>query len=265
MITSNGYYKNKTKLAKLTYFSVINSNITPTKCDKARIEMYTILVVEDDKDMLELTEYTLTKDGYDVIGCLDTFKVQKILDEENIDLILMDRNLPNTEGSVFIQHMRTLGHNQPVIFITAKDSSDDILEGFQRGADDYITKPFNLDVLKARVKAILKRTSNESETIKIRDIIYQAKNKRFTINDDEIELTHLEHDLLLEFIKNKDVLLSRDTLLENVWKDSIDTKQKTVNVAITRLKTKIDPNGEKEYIKAVRSEGYIFCSEDKNC
>lgn len=227
--------------------------------------MHTILIVEDDKDILELTEYTLSKDGYDVIGCLDTCKVENILREENISLVIMDRNLPGTEGSIFIQNMRALGHNQPVIYLTAKDSYDDILEGFQRGADDYITKPFNLDVLRARVKAILKRTGLEIEILKIRDIVYQSKNKKFTIENKEIELTHLEHDLLLEFIKNKDVLLSRDLLLENVWSDSIDTKQKTVNVAITRLKNKIDPTGEKEYIKAVRSEGYIFCSGAKNC
>lgn len=227
--------------------------------------MYTILVVEDDRDILELIEYTLTKEGYDVIGCVDTFKVENILNEEDIHLILMDRNLPSTEGSLFVMQMRNLGHNQPVIYITAKDSSDDILEGFDRGADDYITKPFNLDVLRARVKAVLKRTAKENEIIKVRDIEYSGNNKRFTVDGVEIELTHLEHDLLLEFVKNKDVLLSRDLLLENVWGGNLETKPKTVNVAINRLKNKIDPNDTKEYIKAIRSEGYIFCSGVKNC
>ncbi len=227
--------------------------------------MYTILVVEDDRDILELIEYTLTKEGYDVIGCVDTFKVENILNEEDIHLILMDRNLPSTEGSLFINQMRTLGHNQPVIYITAKDSSDDILEGFDRGADDYITKPFNLDVLRARVKAVLKRTAKENEIIKVRDIEYSGNNKRFTVDGAEIDLTHLEHDLLLEFVKNKDVLLSRDLLLENVWGGNLETKPKTVNVAINRLKNKIDPNDTKEYIKAIRSEGYIFCSGVKTC
>lgn len=227
--------------------------------------MNTVLVVEDDRDILELVEYTLSKDGYDVIGCLDTFKVEEILNEENISLILMDRNLPNTEGSIFIQQMRNLGHTQPVIYISAKDGDEDILTGFNRGGDDYITKPFNLDVLRARVKAVLKRTSGEMETIKVRDIVYKSNNKRFYIDDMQLELTHLEHDLLLEFIKNKDVLLTRDLLLENVWGDSFDTKPKTVNVAIKRLKSKIDPTGEKEYIKAVRSEGYIFVVEGQNC
>lgn len=224
--------------------------------------MYTILAVEDDGDILELIEYTLEKDGYDVIGCIDTLKVEQILDEENISLILMDRNLPNVEGSIFIESIRKKGYNQPVIYLTAKDSDDDILEGFHRGADDYITKPFHLDVLRARVKAVLKRTVGEMDIIKARDIVYKSSSKRFFIDNIQVELTHLEHDLLLELIKNKDVLLSRDLLLENVWGDGLDTKPKTVNVAIKRLKSKIDPTGEKDYIKSVRSEGYIFTTDN---
>ncbi|MEA1914133.1 MAG: response regulator transcription factor [Campylobacterota bacterium] len=218
----------------------------------------TILVVEDEQDILDLIEYTLCKEGYDVICCLNTSNVQALLDEENISLILMDRNLPNTEGSVFIQSLRTQGYSTPVIYLTAKDKDDDILEGFDRGGDDYITKPFNLDVLKARVKALIKRTNNDIERIKVRDILYQSSNKKFFIDDEEIALTHLEHDLLLEFIKNKNILLSRNTLLENVWEDYTDVKPKTVNVAIKRLKEKIDPNARKHYIKSVRGEGYIF-------
>ena len=220
--------------------------------------MYTILVVEDEKDILELIEYTLSKNGCEVIGCVDTSNVEKILDEENISLILMDRNLPNMEGSLFIQSIRKKGYVQPVIYLTAKDSDEDILEGFTRGADDYITKPFHLDLLRARVKAVLKRSIGEIEVIKARDIIYKATTKKFYIGEKQISLTHLEHDLLLEFIKNRDILLSRDVLLEKVWHDDGETKQRTVNVAIQRLKSKIDPNGEKEYIKSVRSEGYIF-------
>jgi len=226
--------------------------------------MYTILAVEDDGDILELIEYTLEKDGYDVIGCLDTLKVEQILDEENINLILMDRNLPNMEGSLFVESIRKKGYTQPVIYLTAKDSDDDIVEGFKRGADDYITKPFNLDVLRARVKAVLKRTVGEMDVIKARDIIYKANVKKFYINDEMIDLTPLEHDLLLELIKNQDLLLSRDSLLESVWGDNSETKQKTVNVAIKRLKGKIDPTGEKDYIKSIRSEGYMFLTLQTN-
>jgi len=218
----------------------------------------TILIVEDEQDILDLIEYTLTKEGYDVISCLDTKLVTQLLDEENIDLILMDRNLPNVEGSVFIQSIRAQGYNQPVIYLTAKDKDEDVLEGFERGGDDYITKPFNLDVLKARVKAVIKRFHKDVEIEKIRDIVYLASKKKFIIANEEMNLTHLEHDLLLEFFKNKDVLLSRETLLQNVWEDYSDVKPKTVNVAIKRLKEKIDPTGVKEYFKSVRGEGYIF-------
>ncbi len=218
----------------------------------------TVLVVEDEQDILDLIEYTLVSDRYDVIGCLDTSIVQNILDQEDISLILMDRNLPNIEGSIFIQSLRKKGYNTPVIYLSAKDKEDDILEGFDRGGDDYITKPFNLTLLKARVKAVIKRTSNDIEQLKIRDIFYQASNKKFFIDDREINLTYLEHNLLLEFIKNSQRLLSRDMLIERVWSDYKDVKPKTVNVAIKRLKEKIDPYGEKEYIKSIRGEGYIF-------
>lgn len=219
-----------------------------------------ILIVEDEEDMLELLEYTLQKEGYDTIGFLNVDKnVRKVLDEENIDLILIDRNLPNIEGTTFIKELRVSGYSNPVIYITAKDKENDVLEGFEAFADDYITKPFNLKELIARVKAVIKRTSKELEFIKAKDIVYNFANKKFYIENKEIELTQLESSLLFEFINNQDILLSRDYLLEKVWKDSLDKKEKTVNVAIKRLKSKIDPKAKKNYIKAVRGEGYIFC------
>lgn len=219
-----------------------------------------ILIVEDEEDILELLEYTLQKEGFDTIGFLNIDKtLKKVLDEEDISLILMDRNLPGSEGTSFINQIKKEGYNNPIIYVTAKDKDEDILEGFDAHADDYITKPFNVKELTARVKAVIKRTSKQVDILKIRDITYKASNKKFYIEDKEIELTHLEHDLFLEFLKNKDILMSREHLLETVWEDSLDKKVKTVNVAIKRLKAKIDPDATKDYIKSVRGEGYIFC------
>lgn len=219
-----------------------------------------ILIVEDEEDILELLEYTLQKEGFETIGFLNIDKnIEKILDEENIDLILMDRNLPGYEGSKFIDEIKAKGYDNPVIYVTAKDKDEDIIEGFNSHADDYITKPFNLKELCARVKAVIKRTSKEIDILKVRDITYKSSNKKFYIDNIEVELTHLEKDLLLEFIKNKDILMTREHLLNTVWEDSFDKKVKTVNVAIKRLKAKIDPTSEKEYIKSIRGEGYIFC------
>lgn len=219
----------------------------------------TIMIIEDEEDILDLMEYTLTKEGYDVITCVDTTNVRDILDEDDVSLILMDRNLPSIEGTKFIKSIRELGYNEPVIYVSAKDSGENILEGFEAGGDDYITKPFNIEELKARVKALIKRTSKTQDIMKFRDITYNSSNKTFKVADADIKLTHLEHDLLLEFMKNENVLLTREVLLENVWKDSINKQVKTVNVAIKRLKENIDPDGSKDYIKAVRGEGYILC------
>jgi DNA-binding response OmpR family regulator len=219
----------------------------------------TILIVEDEEDILELLEYTLQKEGYETIGFLSvTNSLYSILDEEKIDLILMDRNLPGVEGTTFISQIKSKGYNSPVIYVTAKDKDEDILEGFEHQADDYITKPFKIKELLARVKAVIKRTQKQIEILKVRDIVFKWANKSFEIDGKTIELTHLEKDLLLEFMKNTDILLSREYLLENVWHDSIDTQLKTVNVAIKRLKEKIDPKSKKDYIKAIRGEGYIF-------
>ncbi|WP_418184568.1 response regulator transcription factor [Aliarcobacter vitoriensis] len=219
-----------------------------------------ILIIEDEEDILELLEYTLQKEGYETIGFLSiNDNVKKVLEEETIDLILMDRNLSGIEGTTFISSIKKDGYSTPVIYVTAKDKDEDIIEGFEYYADDYITKPFNIKELSARVKAVLKRTSKDVEILKVKDILYNSSNKKFYIENIEVELTQLESNLLLEFIKNKDILLSREYLLEKVWEDSLDKKEKTVNVAIKRLKSKIDPKNKKNYIKSVRGEGYIFC------
>ena len=219
-----------------------------------------ILIIEDEEDILELLEYTLQKEGYETIGFLNVNNnVRKVLNEEQIDLILMDRNLPGIEGTSFINEIKQQGFSNPVIYVTAKDKDEDIISGFDNHADDYITKPFNIKELCARIKAVIKRSSKDIEVLKVKDIVYTSSNKKFYIDNIELNLTHLEHDLLLEFIKNKDILLSREHLLNSVWQDSFEKKEKTVNVAIKRLKAKIDPDAKKEYIRSIRGEGYIFC------
>ena len=222
--------------------------------------MIKILLLEDEEDILELLEYTLQKEGYETIGFLNVNNnVRKVLNEEQIDLILMDRNLPGIEGTSFINEIKQQGFSNPVIYVTAKDKDEDIISGFDNHADDYITKPFNIKELCARIKAVIKRSSKDIEVLKVKDIVYTSSNKKFYIDNIELNLTHLEHDLLLEFIKNKDILLSREHLLNSVWQDSFEKKEKTVNVAIKRLKSKIDPNAKKDYIRSIRGEGYIFC------
>ncbi len=220
-----------------------------------------IVIVEDEEDILELLEYNLQKEGYETIGFLNTNSVTQLLQEEEVDLLLMDRNLPGVEGSEFVVQLRRIGIQTPVIYLTANNKESDIEEGFERGADDYITKPFSPKELAMRIKAVLKRTKPNfnQENISYRDIMINPQSREVTAGAERVELTKLEFDLLMTLVKNQNVVLDRDFLLESVWGGDDIYQEKTVNVAINRLKEKIDPTKEKEYIKTVRGIGYTLC------
>ena len=217
-----------------------------------------IVVIDDEEDMLDLLEYNLTKAGYEVLGFLNTSKIEQLLNEENVDLLIVDRNLPGIEGSEFIKNLRLKGYNNSVIFLSAKTSMNEQLEGFEAGGDDYITKPFEMDNLLARIKAILKRTKKKADIYKFKDIFINLTNAEVLIGNTNVDLTKLETNLLVEFIKNKNILLTRDYLLSAIWNDE-NSSEKTVNIAIKRLREKIDPTKEKKYIKSIRGEGYMLC------
>lgn len=221
-----------------------------------------IVIVEDEEDMLELLEYNLSREGYETIGFLNSNSVEQILEEEDIDLVIMDRNLPTVEGSEFIKQLRDDGIIVPVIFLSAKARDSEIEEGFMRGGDDYITKPFNMKELILRVKAVLRRSSKKSKDIpyiRYRDMILDVERKSLTIDDEKVDITNLEYELLYELILNKQTVLDRDYLLENVWKGGQEYQYRTVNVAINRLKDKIDPQKIKNYIQSIRGVGYKIC------
>ena len=221
---------------------------------------HTILIIEDEEDLLELLEYNLQKEGYETLGFLNTKNVEKCLQEEPIDLLIVDRNLPGAEGSEFVQNLRQKGFSQAVIFVTAKDSDTNIEEGFLRGGDDYLTKPYNMKELLLRIKAILARTAPQNnQSLSYRDLVLDLEAHSLRVSGKEVELTKLEFDLLRTLIENKNSVLSREFLLEHVWKNDEFFQDKTVNVAINRLKQKIDPTKEKEYIKSIWGVGYSLC------
>lgn len=220
-----------------------------------------IVAVEDEEDLLELIEYNLGKEGFEVIGFLNTKNVSQILEEEDIDLLIMDRNLPGVEGSEFVQALRKEGILTPVIYLSAKNSDMEIEEGFNRGGDDYLTKPFNMNELILRVKAVLRRTTKKIEggNLSHRDLFLDKSSRTLKVDGKNVDITKLEFNLLSEFILNKNSVLDRDYLLENVWNDGEDCQYRTVNVAINRLKEKIDPDKTKNYIQTVRGIGYKLC------
>ena len=217
-----------------------------------------IIIIEDEPDILELIEYHLIKEGYRVTGFLSTEGVEAFLEEENPALMIIDRNLPGVEGSIFVANLREKGYDIPVIFLTAKDRDKDLLEGFIAGADDYMTKPFNFQELLVRVKALLKRSGFMCcDKIKYRDMVLDIQQHVLRIEFNEIELSNLELRLLYTFMKNPHQSLSRDFLRDEVWGDnSMNFNDKTINVTMNRLKKKIDPEGNKEYFSPVWGVGY---------
>ena len=221
-----------------------------------------IHVVDDDNDMLELLEYNLLAAGYDVIGFLNTKNIRNVLAQERIDLIIMDRGLPDIEGSYYIEMLRSKNINTPVIFLSGKDSAEEIKEGFLKGADDYVTKPFDIEVLILRIKAILKRYNREFkevlQNVEYKDIKLDLNTHKVSIDETDTTLTNLETSLLQVLISNKGKVLDREFLLKYVWKDTKNIHPKTVNVAIKRLKEKIDPFRTKDYIKTIRGVGYLM-------
>jgi len=220
-----------------------------------------IVIVEDEEDILELIEYNLEKEGFNTMGFTSTKNIAQLLEEEDVDLLIMDRNLPGVEGSEFVAQMRNIGVETPVIYLSAKNKESDIVEGFERGGDDYITKPFHMKELVLRIKAILRRTQKEKSEGKViyRDILLDLGSRELIIEGESIELSKLEFDLLYTLIGNQNIVLDRDYLLEHVWGGDAIYQDRTVNVAINRLKEKIDPDKSKEYIKTVRGVGYTLC------
>ena len=217
-----------------------------------------IVVIEDEEDILELLEYHLTKEGYEVTGFLSTENVEAFLEEENPALMIVDRNLPGLEGSEFVANMREIGYEIPVIFLTAKDKEKDLEEGFVSGGDDYMTKPFKPRELLLRVEALLKRSGvRSSDKLKYRDLTLDMQQRELFIDSKRIELTNLEFKLLHTFVKNPHQPLDRDFLRDEVWgDDSANFHDKTINVAMNRLKKKIDPEAVKEYFAPVWGVGY---------
>jgi DNA-binding response OmpR family regulator len=219
-----------------------------------------ILIIEDEEDILELEEFHLQKAGYETMGFLSTKGVEQALEEEPVCVMVVDRNLPGVEGSEFVSHLRDLGWDQPVMFVSAKDQDEQVLEGFNRGGDDYLKKPFNMNELVHRVKALLKRSGCFTEvTLKHRDIAIDAQARKAYCRDRLLDLSRLEFDLLSYLMHNANRVISREELLDEVWEKEEQNTSKSVNVAINRLKKKLPCPNMDTLIEPVRGIGYRLC------
>lgn len=219
--------------------------------------MLNLVLIEDDKDLNELISFRLKQENINVFSFFDFFDLENFLDENDIDLIIMDRNLPSGDSVELIKQIRKKGYDESVIFLSAKTLQSDILDGFEQGCDDYICKPFDFNELLFRIKAVTKRNKIQKEEIICGDFILHFEERKLSYKNQIIQnLSTLDIELLKCFFTYKNQLLSRQFLSEQVWKNDT-TSDKTINTAIVRLKQKIPQIKEK--IIAVRSVGYKFC------
>ncbi|TDJ81525.1 response regulator transcription factor [Campylobacter volucris] len=219
--------------------------------------MLNLVLIEDDKDLNELISFRLKQENINVFSFFDFFDLENFLDENDIDLIIMDRNLPSGDSVELIKQIRKKGYDESVIFLSAKTLQSDILDGFEQGCDDYICKPFDFNELLFRIKAVTKRNKIQKEEIVCGDFILHFEERKLNYKNQIIQnLSTLDIELLKCFFTYKNQLLSRQFLSEQVWKNDT-TSDKTINTAIVRLKQKIPQ--VKEKIVAVRSVGYKFC------
>lgn len=216
-----------------------------------------ILVVEDDRALKEGIAFALKKEGYVVHKACSLGEAEKKL-EQKMDLILLDINLPDGDGRDFLKNILA-GQMVSVLFLTARDSEEDMLKGFQMGCDDYITKPFSMAVLVMKIGAVLRRSKGASRRIYTDgELVYDFEDKTLKIHGKEIELTALEIKLLEIFLNHRGIVLTRERLLDRIW----DVQEKyvedrTLSVSIHRLREKIEDDPEKPgHIRTVFGIGY---------
>ena len=213
-----------------------------------------ILVVDDEKLLVKGTKFNLEKEGYQVVTAFDGEEAVRLAHDDSIDLILLDLMLPKMDGFTVCRTIRSFS-NVPIIMLTAKSEDIDKILGLEYGADDYITKPFNIREVTARIKAILRRVNpapkgDREKLIVSGDIRLDYNFRRVTVNGKTIELTSKEFDLLELFLKNPGKVYTRENLLDIAWGIEYPGDVRTVDVHIRRLREKIEKNpAEPAYIK----------------
>ena len=220
-------------------------------------DMANIFLLEDDKILSKGISIALEKDGHTVKAVYGYMEALQKYKNPKYDLFLLDINLPDGSGMEFCKKIRETAET-PVLFLTANDTEQDMLEGFGVGCDDYIPKPFSIEVLRKKVQAILKRTINGTARIRYKNLEVDTDKCLVLLNGEEVHLTSTEYKLLCYLIENKGRLVTKAMLLEQLWDiDGNFVDENTVRVNIKRLRQKL--NDEKqEYIVTVFGMGYTF-------
>ncbi|MCI8293088.1 MAG: response regulator transcription factor [Hespellia sp.] len=218
-----------------------------------------ILLVDDESRMRKLVRDFLVREGYMVLEAGDGIEAMELFYEnKDIDLLILDIMMPKMDGWQVCREIRSLSSKVPIILLTARSSEQDELQGFELGVDEYISKPFSPKILVARVSAILRRTSGiaEGNILEAGGIQIDISAHTVTIDGRDIELSFKEFELLVYFVENQGIALSREKILNSVWNYDYFGDARTIDTHVKKLRSKLENKGE--YIKTIWGMGYKF-------
>ena len=218
-----------------------------------------ILLVEDEKRVGSFVARGLREEHYAVDWAEDGEKALQLVDLNSYDLIILDVMLPKRNGFQVLEQLRSRRKTMPVLMLTAKDKTEDKVEGFNTGADDYLTKPFAYEELLARVKALLRRSSDlVPDVLRVGDLEMDTLSHRVTRGSKIIDLTSREYALLEYFMRHAGRLVTRTQLSEHVWENEFDSFSNVIDVHVGRLRKKIDEEFEPKLLQTLRGSGYML-------
>ncbi|RHT56495.1 DNA-binding response regulator [Clostridium sp. AM29-11AC] len=221
-----------------------------------------ILFAEDEPALREVTVKRLKAEGFGVDGCRDGKEALDYLDSTDYDVVILDIMMPGIDGLTVLRTLRSRGNTAPVMLLTARDAVADRVGGLDAGADDYLTKPFEFAELTARIRALLRRNSdNKTDTASVADLTVEFSTRKVTRGGVEISLSSREFALLESLIRHKGAILSRTQLENQVWDFGFEGGSNIVDVYIRYLRKKIDDPFEKKLIHTVRGAGYTLREE----
>ncbi|MDY6866577.1 MAG: response regulator transcription factor [Chloroflexota bacterium] len=217
-----------------------------------------ILIIEDDEEILRVLKRVLTYEGYIVDTAL-TGKAGMILaQEQRPDLVILDWMLPNMDGLEVSRRLQKLG-NQPILMLTAKDTTQDRVEGLDAGADDYVVKPFEIEELLARIRALLRRTAADRvKVLEFEDLTLDSSTRKAQRGDRVIDLTAKEYDLLELFMRHPNQVMTREVIFDRVWDYDFGGESNVLDVYIRYLRQKLEEDGDSRLIFTVRGVGYVM-------
>jgi two-component system OmpR family response regulator len=212
-----------------------------------------LLVVEDELNVRELVALAFRFEGFDVAEAASASEAQDALDSGPFDLIVLDVMLPDADGFAFCRRFRARGHQTPVVFLTARGAVEDRLLGFNAGGDDYVAKPFRIEELVARVRAVLRRSGHPTTRMSFEDLVLDEETREVWRAGRPVELTPTEFSLLRLFMRNPRRVLSKDVILDRVWEYDFGGDAGIVETYVSRLRRKL---GEPPFVETVRGVGY---------